>query len=524
MEITRRELCVGLAGLGASTLLGCRSNDSKPSSKSNAVQQITFEHGLASFDPSSDGALLWTRVTGSLDPIELEYVIARNPDLSDFVARGSAKSDPDADHTVVVDAKGLDGDSTYFYAFSGPGAKTATARFRTIASGRADALRLGIVTCSNHAFGYFAAYAEMAKRNDIDAVLHLGDYIYEYAPGEYDDSNLPERAHKPPHETVTLQDYRTRYAQYRLDPDLQELHRQHSMLSIWDDHEFANNSYHDGAVNHEPEDGDWSVRRAAAAQASFEWVPRRGDGTKIYRSVRIGDLADLVLLDTRIAGRDEPPRLAATAFRDPGRQMLGAEQEQWVEDVLRQSVADDVPWRIIGQQVMVAPVTLGGQVVNPDAWDGYPTARARFVSQLDASGDCVVLTGDIHSSWAMDIPRDPQSYDPLTGEGSVAVEFVSPAVTSPLVPGELGPLGGAALEELARRVPHIHWSDIQRRGFVVVDFDRERVQADWYHFDDVSARDRQAHYAASFSARAGTRHAVQASEPLATRPGPKRAP
>lgn len=522
MEITRRELCVGLASLSASALLGCRSNSS--SSKPTSGKSVSFDHGLASFDPSSDGALLWTRVSGVSDAVELEYVIARDPDLRDVVERGSAKSDPDADHIVVADVTGLDAASTYFYAFSGPGARTATARFRTVAEGRVDSIRLGIVSCSNHAFGYFAAYAEMAKRNDIDAVLHLGDYIYEYAPGQYDDSNFPERAHDPPHETVTLQDYRMRYAQYRLDPDLQELHRQHSMLSIWDDHEFANNSYHDGAVNHEAGEGDWSVRRDAAAQASFEWVPRRGDGTKIYRSVRLGDLADLVLLDTRIAGRDEAPSLAVAQLRDPGRQMLGAEQEKWVGDVLRQSVSDDVPWRIIGQQVQVAPITLGGQVVNPDTWDGYPTARARFLSQLDASGDCVVLTGDIHSSWAMDIPRDPERYDPLTGEGSVAVEIVTPGVTSPLVPGEFGPLGAEGLEQLAGRVPHILWADLKRRGFVIVDIDRDRVQADWYHLDDVAARDRQARYVTSFSTLAGSRHLVEASEPLATRPGPQRAP
>ena len=525
MEITRRELCLGLAGLSASALLGCRSNESAPLSKSNAVQRITFEHGVASFDPSPDGVLLWTRVTGALDPVDLEYVIARDPDLSDVVERGSAKSDPDADHTVVADISGLDGGSTYFYAFSGPGATTATARFRTIPTGRLDSLRLGIVCCSNHAYGYFAAYAEMAQRNDIDAVLHLGDYIYEYGPGEYDDDDhLPERAHLPPHEALTLADYRGRYAQYRRDPDLQELHRQHSMLCIWDDHEFADNSYLDGANNHDADDeGDWSDRRAAAAQACFEWVPRRRDGAKIYRSVRMGDLADLVLLDTRMSGR-EKQRLFVTTGSDDERQLLGAEQEEWVVGALGSSVADGVPWRIIGQQVMVAPLLLRGQVVNTDQWDGYPTAQARFHDLLDKSGDCVVLTGDIHSSWAMDIPRDPAVYDPATGAGSVGVEFVSPGVTSPAVPGTFGPVAGELVSDLAKRMPHIRFADVSRRGFVVVDVDRERVQADWYHFEDVLARDRKARYVTGFAATAGSRHLVAAAEPLAERSGPKRAP
>jgi alkaline phosphatase D len=478
---------------------------------------------VASFDPSADGVLLWTRVTGANEVVDLDYVIARDPDLRDVVMNGSAASDPEADHTAVADISGLDAGSTYFYAFSGSGATTSTARFRTIPRGSLDTIRLGIVCCSNHAYGYFAAYAAMASRNDIDAVLHLGDYIYEYGPGTFDDGDLPARAHTPPHEALTLQDYRTRYSQYRRDPDLQELHRQHSMFSIWDDHEFADNSYLDGANNHQPDEGDWSARRAAATQANFEWVPRRRRDNRIYRSVRMGDLADLVLLDTRMYGRDKQP-LFVTASHDDGRQLLGVEQEAFVEETLRGSAADDMPWRIIGQQVMVAPLTLGGQVVNADQWDAYPTARARFLQLLDAFGDCVVLTGDIHSSWALDIPRDPALYDPLTGDGSVAVEFVSPGVTSPAVPGELGPIGGAVLEDLAKRLPHVRFSDIKRRGFVVVDIDRERVQADWYHFDDVTARDRKSHYVTGFLTRAGSRHLVPASGPLATRAGPKRAP
>jgi alkaline phosphatase D len=245
----------------------------------------------------------------------------------------------------------------------------------------------------------------------------------------------------------------------------------------------------------------------------------RDDGTT-YRSARIGDLAELVLLDARMVGRDKQPRLA-TSFRDPGRELLGTDQEAFVAETLGQSVRDDVPWRIIGQQVMVAPLTVGGQVVNPDQWDGYPVARARFLDVLEESGDCVVLTGDIHSSWALDIPRDPASYDPVTGAGSVAVEIVAPGVTSPAIPGVLGPF---ASDAAARVVPHVRFAELKHRGFVVLDVDRERVQADWYHLDDVDAREREARFAASFLARAGSRHLVPAAQPLPARSGPERAP
>jgi alkaline phosphatase D len=517
LQLTRRELCVAFAAVGGSALLGCRSNGPKGAADSGSV---SFDHGVASFDPTHDGVLLWTRVTGSDEAVELDYVIARDPDLGDIVDKGSVTSDPSADHTVVVDVSGLDDGSTYFYAFSGAGARTETARFRTIPSGAIDALRLGIVCCSNLAFGFFAAYAEVARRNDLDAVLHLGDYIYEYGPGTYDDPKLP-RAHEPPHEALTLQDYRQRYAQYRRDPDLQELHRQHSMLSIWDDHEFADDAYLDGANDHQRDEGSWTARREAAAQACLEWVPRRvRDDGSTYRATRIGDLADLVLLDARMVGREKQPGLA-TSFRDSGRQLLGADQETFVAQTLGQSALDDVPWRIIGQQVMVAPLTFGGQVVNPDQWDGYPVARSRFLDVLEQSGDCVVLTGDIHSSWALDIPRDPAVYDPVTGSGSVAVEIVAPGVTSPAIPGVLGPL---ASDTAARLVPHVRFAELKHRGFVVLDVDRERVQADWYHLDDVDTREREARFATSFLARAGSRHLVPAEEPLPARSGPERAP
>lgn len=525
--LTRRELCVGLAGLGAQSLLGCRSDAStEPAARSSRAANtdggrpsFTFDHGVASFDPSNDGVLLWTRVSGADEPVKVSYIVARDPDLRDVVDIGTAKSDPDADHTVVQEISGLDSGAAFYYAFSGEGATSAIARFRTVPAGALESLRLGIVCCSNYAYGYFAAYAEVARRNDLDAVLHLGDYIYEFGPGQYDDPDLP-RAHEPPHEAVTLGDYRARYAQYRRDQDLQELHRQHSMLTIWDDHEFADDSWRDGADNHQPDEGAWSERRAAAAQAYLEWVPlRRRDDGAIYRSLRWGDLADLVLLDTRHAGRDEQPSLTG-ASRDPGRQMLGAPQEEWLAEALARSVIDDVPWRLVGQQVMVAPLTVAGRVLNVDQWDGYPTARARLLDLLDEARDCVVLTGDIHSSWAMDLPRDLATYDRVSGQGSVGVELVAPAVTSPGLTGALA----TAASEAARLLPHIRWADLRRRGFVVVDVDRERMQADWYHLEDVTTRAQPATYAAGFVARRGSPHLEPAAGPLPPRPGPDRAP
>lgn len=506
--ITRRQALKLAAGLGVAPLVPALAGCGDASQAASA--DVSFDHGVASGDPLADGVVLWTRVAvADGRGLEVGWEVALDDRFADVVTSGAAATSAARDHTVKVDVTGLAPATTYFFRFRVAGVDSPIGRTRTAPEGATDGLRFAVVSCSSLAHGYFHAYRRLAPRDDLDAIVHLGDYIYEYGDGEYGDV----REYEPPHEIVTLEDYRTRYAQYRRDPDLQEVHRRHPFIAVWDDHESADNSWRDGAVNHQPEsEGSWIDRRAAAAQAYFEWMPIReqADG-RVFRALRYGDLVDLVMLDTRLFGRDEQtgstddPRT-----RDPERQLLGAEQASWLDRVLLESSAR---WRVIGQQVMLAPLKLsgapesagGGQTLNPDQWDGYVAARRRLFDALRASGlgDVVVLTGDIHTSWASELtddPNDPASYDPATGAGAVGVEFVTTSVTSPGIDG----VGNALIPVFQSANPHIKWADLERRGYVVLDVTPERVQAAWFHFDRVDLpEDAVETFAKAFSVRAG---------------------
>lgn len=444
-----------------------------------------FAHGVASGDPLADAVVLWTRVTLEAPaPTEVWWEIAQDADFERRIQVGTLVADGDRDYTAKIDVQGLRPGSTYYYRFFALGRTSSIGRTRTAPRGNMDRMRFAVVSCSNLVSGYFHAYRSIAARPDLDVVVHLGDYIYEYGGGSGD------RAHDPPYEIVSLSDYRRRYANYRRDEDLQSVHRQHPFIAVWDDHESANNSFPDGAQNHDPAtEGDWAVRKAAAQQAWFEWMPTREpdqDG-RIWRHFQFGGLVDLIMLDTRLWGRDEEaPGGAIEQFQDPARTILGDDQEAWFHERLRNSTAQ---WKIIGQQVMVGQFQLGGAVLNPDQWDGYQASRERFFNVLkeEALDDVVVLTGDIHSSWAMDLAENPyrlEDYDPATGQGSLAVEFVGTSVTSSGA-GQTD----ALLRTLRNLNPHMKWVDLQHRGYVVVDVTRERTQGAWMLFESVAQRD-----------------------------------
>ena len=273
-----------------------------------------FAHGVASGDPLPDRVILWTRVTPAVvkAAIVIRYAVASDPAMTQIVLRGSAKTNPARDYTVKVDAIGLQPHTTYYYQFAAEGATSPVGRTRTLPSGTAHSLRMAVVSCSNHAYGYFNVYGRIAQRADLDLVLHLGDYLYEYGAGQYGTARTPE----PPTEIVTLADYRQRHAQYKRDADSQAMHRQHPIVAIWDDHETANNSWRTGAQNHQPAtEGEWDTRVAMALQAYYEWMPVRPVDTANLRMnnryYAYGDLADLIMLEERLNGRSEQ-LLAAT--------------------------------------------------------------------------------------------------------------------------------------------------------------------------------------------------------------------
>ena len=260
-----------------------------------------FQHGVASGDPMADRVILWTRVTPAAGgTVSLDCVVATDATFSDVVVRRTLSTDVTVDYTVKTDVTGLQPATTYYYRFSSAGATSPIGRTRTLPARTATRLRLAVLSCSNLAQGYFNAYRRVAERADLDLVLHLGDYIYEHGASSGD-----VRVHEPAAETVTLGDYRTRYAQYRRDLDLQELHRQHPMIAIWDDHDIASNANVAGSQNHtEGAEGTWTARVAAALQAHYEWMPVRvvdaANPRKDYRSFSYGNLVDLMMLEERV--------------------------------------------------------------------------------------------------------------------------------------------------------------------------------------------------------------------------------
>lgn len=496
----------------------------------DALAQVTnpvFRHGVASGDPLGDRVILWTRVTpaSGTQAAAVSWRLARDPRLSQVVARGEAQTGAARDFTVKVDVTGLEPGTTYYYRFESEKAQSAVGRTRTLPRAGVAKVRFGVVSCSNLPQGYFNAYACLAARHDLDAILHLGDYIYEYANERYGDGTRFGRIPSPNKEMVALQDYRDRHAQYKADPDSQEIHRQHPFIVTWDDHEFANNTWKGGAENHDPPqgEGEWSIRRAAAQQAYYEWMPIREDAqtlqSRIYRAFRFGDLATLLMLDTRLVGRDEQaPREDTTTIELPGRQLLGAEQEGWLAEQLVTSVRAKAPWTVLGQQVMFAPQTEAGvRAGNPDSWDGYRASRARVFDMIERAkvSNFAVLTGDVHSSWAYDLPRRPfDGYDRATGKGSMGVEFAGTSVTSPSNLGR-GPDGPTQLADIQAARPHLHYVDGRYRGYFILDLTRERLQSDFYAMATIEERSTKEAFTRGFISESGRNHLVEVSTPAA---------
>ena len=506
----------GGAALGALPLV--RSIDS--------LAQITnpvFRHGVASGDPLADRVILWTRVTpsGSVTALKVSWQVARDAKFANTVARGEVETGAARDFTVKLDARGLEPATTYYYKFQSGGEQSPIGRTKTLPRENVARVRLGVVSCANLPQGYFNAYGCLANRVDLDAILHLGDYLYEYANAQYGDGGKYGRTPLPDKEVVALQDYRERHAQYKADPDAQALHHQHPFIVTWDDHEFANNTWSGGAQNHNADagEGGWEARRLAAIQAYFEWMPIREDAPmlqgRIYRAFRFGNLATLFMLDTRMIGRDrQVTNKEIASIEDPKRQLLGAEQEAWLAEQFVTSVRNTSTWTVLGQQVMFAPQTPTGAIAgNADSWDGYRGARGRVFDMIERAkvGNLAVLTGDVHSSWAFDVPRDPfQGYDKATGKGSLGVEFAGTSVTSP---SNVGRDGQKQLDDLKAARPHLHYVDGRYRGYYIVDLTRDRLQADYYAVATVAERSAKERFEQGFITESGRNHLVPASSP-----------
>ena len=378
-SISRRDfLILSAKGAGAAVvsygLMGCAHEDDK---KQN---NVIFNHGVASGDPLVNSIILWTRITPTSDAeLTVSWEISTDQAFTQLINTGNSTTNSEKDYTIKVDAIGLESGTTYYYRFISNNVTSPVGTTKTLIEGSPSSVKLAVMSCANYPTGYFNVYNLAAQQNDLDAVLHLGDYLYEYARGEYgsDNAEALDRQVLPATEIFTLSDYRTRYAQYHSDPDLQLLHSKVPFITVWDDHEVANDTWRDGAENHNDNEGSFEQRKLSALQAYFEWLPIRpwseGNYEEIYRHFAFGDLVDLYMLDTRVLARDKQLDYAdyfdgsvffdETTFNqdlyETERTMLGAEQLQWLEDSVTINTGR---WQLLGQQVLMGEMKLPGAV------------------------------------------------------------------------------------------------------------------------------------------------------------------
>ncbi|WP_327655174.1 alkaline phosphatase D family protein [Streptomyces sp. NBC_00483] len=512
----------------------------------HAAEAPAFLHGVASGDPLPDGVLLWTRMTPAADAVpgsgkgpdvRVAWEIAEDKAFRQIVGRGTVTASAASDHTVKADVRGLRPATAYYFRFSVDTAHSPVGRTRTTPAADAspDGLRFGVVSCANWEAGYYSSYRHLAARSDLDAVLHLGDYLYEYKTGEYPTADYTVREHRPTHEIVSLADYRTRHGQTKTDPDVQAMQAVHPLIAIWDDHEFANDAWSGGAENHTPDtEGSWQARQQAAKQAYFEWMPvRPSTAGTVFRRLRFGNLADLHLLDLR-SFRSEQSSVGNGAVDSPERTITGRAQLDWLKSGL---TASDARWKLVGTSVMISPVAFGslpahiagplaellglpkeGLAINVDQWDGYTHDRAELISHLreHAVRDTVFLTGDIHMAWANDVPVKAATY-PLSP--SAATEFVVTSVTSDnlddilhVAPDTLSTVAEGAIKAANR---HVRWLDMDRHGYGVLDVTAERTQMDFYVISDRADQSATSAWQRSYRTLTGTQKVERADSPVA---------
>ena len=536
----RRTLLKGGAATAAAFTLAGMSPALARAEVAKTAASGVFGFGVASGDPMATSVLLWTRVTPTPEAVPgsglgpattVTWEIAADEAFTTVLQRGTTPTSAARDHTVKVVVHKLTPYTRYFFRFKSCGATSPVGRTQTAPdeAGVTHALRLAFVSCSNYTGGFFTAYRGLAARDDLDAILHLGDYVYEYGndPGEtgvagsgdrYGPAELiGTRDHKPDTEMVSLADYRVRHALYKSDPDAQAAHRRHPWIVIFDDHEITNDAYATGAENHESKDdpdtsytgpgepagvraeGDFLARRARAFQAYIEWMPiwvpeqyqaQPHRGRQFFRRFSFGELADLSVIETRQNRSQQVPTtsggLLNPALTDPNRHLPEPEQMAWLTAGVEKSRKC---WHLIGNQTVFAKVyalprtgVLPGQVFNADQWDGYQADQATLLAAMGRSStNPVVLTGDIHSSWANDLPRNTTSYP--VDRNSVGVEFVCPSVTSN---GFKEALGSAAAAQGATAAfqavnPWVRFLEGIGHGFAVLDVTPERVQTDWFY-------------------------------------------
>ncbi len=529
MSLSRRDFMKVVSSTAVATgLIGCGSDD-------NESVAVSFEHGVASGDPTQTQVIIWTRVTTAASYVDVSWQVASDMEFSNVVQSGVFTTDTGRDFTVKVDVQNLNANSQYYYRFIVGEMMSEVGQTQTLPEDGVEKASMAVVSCANYPAGYFHVYREILNQHEqspFDVVLHLGDYIYEYGDGGYASEDAAALGREPSKgaECITLDDYRKRYAQYRQDADLQALHAKLPMIAVWDDHELANDTWKNGAENHQDDEGSFIDRRAAAAAAWTEWLPVRENtfsNMLIYRQFSFGNLVNLMMLDTRLVGRDKPldyfslnaPTMEAIGglvaqSRSADRELLGTEQLAWL---MNEFNTHDAKWNVLGQQVLMSRMELPSSVMtamfqlftsteekkteallavntaitgyladpsadsislpyNLDAWDGYYVEREKVYQLAKASsGNFVCLAGDTHNAWASEL-KD-------VSNNPIGVEFATSSVSSPGLEEYLA-LDPVAIAQMEYTLPHLvselQWADIKQRGFMRVTFTADAAQSTWY--------------------------------------------
>lgn len=478
-----------------------------------------FTHNVASGEPGPNSVLLWTRyVNPTGGPSKVRVEISESRDFAKIAGGGQMVTGPWRDHTVKITVDNLAPGKWHWFRFIAPdGSMSPVGRTKTLPVGKASKFNIAIFSCSNLGFGEFNAYGHAAAREDIDLVLHMGDYIYEYGRGGYDGGAKFAARIFPADEILTLADYRLRYASYRSDPQLQALHANFPMIPNTDDHEGANDAWEGGAQNHTPDEGDWNARRNAAMQVWREWLPV---GEQPWKEYPIGDLATYYRTDTRMVARSKPnfhgdlmrsadPAKAFAdfrdgAWRDPAMTMFGTEQESWLFGAIARNKAT---WAVLGTGTNMgynftpeeamnwfpkdAPertknfvrqgiaAAKAGLPYNLDNWGGYPVARSRVLAAAQrADANLVVVTGDSHNGWAFDLPEDGKP---------AGVEFGGHSVSSP---GFESATVGVDPAVIARNLQEaskqeLRWVDTSNRGYMHLSLTPQAATNEWVFMQTV---------------------------------------
>ena len=553
-KISRRELIQkSLFGFGALSLPVAFTGCNDGSDDESAEAQADFLHGVASGDPLQDKVILWTRLT----PVDLSarlkvtWEIATDNQFKQNLKTGMVETTKTDDFTVKVDATGLQANTIYYYRFRFGNKISSVGQTKTLPIST-NKVSFAVCSCSNYPAGYFYVYREMAKQN-VDVIIHLGDYIYEYGADGYaaEDAvklgrTLPTDNNK---EIIKLDDYRKRYALYRQDKDLQAAHQRHPFIVIWDDHELANDTWRDGAENHQSDEGSFSDRKLAALQAYFEWMPIRPvastDHLNIYRQFNFGSLVELTMLDTRIIARDKQLEYAdymtaaglnaqkfQTDLTDPKRTLMGYTQRDWLVDKLKQSTAT---WNVIGQQVLMSKMWIPAELLLSLGQITSGGASAETLAKMNAQitelvtlklrleqGD-PTLTAQEKARVTTVVPYNLDAWDGYYAEREtvyenlaslnkkvivlagdthnawasylysqkgqyVGVELATSSVSSPGLEKYLSiPMAQLQQFEFAftTLIDELAYCNLNQRGYLLVTLDQARMQSNWIFVDSI---------------------------------------